>query len=498
MNRRKLGKKDFLEVAISIVIAMVFVMPASSMVATFESESISDDTVISIEPAMQTIKKGETFTISIYVIPSEPVVCVNVGNLSFDSSLIHANAVTEGDIFDPYETFMPGSIDNIAGNIDGIEGATTPSNATTDEGILCSISFTAQEEIGTSVLDIEDATVTNTSGSTISIVIDDGSATVVAWSVVLNFNEHSGKSDYAIFGEMHDANDGPPVDIYDSEKPPAPRPPYIRAWFDDNLSIPYHELWEDYRQYPDTEKVWDLYAQWDDSSTPTSITISWDMNEFDNCEYASVILTRYNPFPPEDPVGWEFAADMLLSNNYVYAPRYFGGWLKDHFQINATDMIPPVISEVVLTNSTPIDTDAPYGWENVTCNVTDNVAVRQVKLIVTNDTATVEYDMTNIPESDTYYYNTTITQPGFYNYSIWADDFSENTNTTDLERFEIPPNWDVNKDGKGYIEDFVLVAGHYGESGPTKGWIREDVNNDGKAYIEDFVLIAGHYGEEWK
>ncbi|GAH75304.1 unnamed protein product, partial [marine sediment metagenome] len=243
MNKQKLGKKNFLEVAISIAIVMTFVMPVSS---TFESESISDDTTIGIEPyTMQMVKKGETFAISIHVIPSEPVICINVGNLSFNSSLIHANAVTEGDLFDPYETFTSGSIDNVAGNINGIKGTAIPSNVTTDAGILCNISFTAQEEIGTSVLDIDDVVVTNLSGSTISSTIkNDGLVTVVAWSVVLSFSEMSGREDEVVFAEMPDANNGPPADIYDKRKAPwPPGPPYLYAWFNDSLPYPYDFLW---------------------------------------------------------------------------------------------------------------------------------------------------------------------------------------------------------------------------------------------------------------
>jgi len=156
----------------------------------------------------------------------------------------------------------------------------------------------------------------------------------IVWSVTLHFDELSGKIDQVVFGEASDANDGPPPDIYDEPKPPAPMQPYIRGWFDDDLPVPYNLLLKDYRHYSDTDKIWDLYVRWKSSSPDmTNVTISWDITEFNSCEYNSVVLIRYDPFDDE----WDFAVNMLTEEEYVYAPRWFGGqWLTDHFQINAT------------------------------------------------------------------------------------------------------------------------------------------------------------------
>ncbi|EMR74915.1 hypothetical protein MBGDF03_01080 [Thermoplasmatales archaeon SCGC AB-540-F20] len=93
----------------------------------------------------------------------------------------------------------------------------------------------------------------------------------IEWSVTLNFNETDGKTDYVVFGEGPDANDGPPVDSYDEPKPPPPpMPPYVHTWFDDNLAEPYNLLFKDYRKYPDAYKVWNLSIQWAPSDYVTS------------------------------------------------------------------------------------------------------------------------------------------------------------------------------------------------------------------------------------
>jgi VCBS repeat-containing protein len=138
----------------------------------------------------------------------------------------------------------------------------------------------------------------------------------IIWDVTLSFNNPGGQNDYVVFGEAPDAHDGPPVDIYDVLKPPAPQPPYIRAWFNDNLSYPYDTLTNDYREYPDSSKVWNLTIQWMPSSggSPTTITVSWDVNEFTDCEYESVTLNTEGGTPLQD---------MLMNSSYIFScPAY--------------------------------------------------------------------------------------------------------------------------------------------------------------------------------
>lgn|GEM_PF-2509773 len=114
----------------------------------------------------------------------------------------------------------------------------------------------------------------------------------ISWNVSLNFNEIGSAYDNVIFGEAPDAHDGPPVDAYDTAKPPAPMTPYIRAWFNDNLPYPYNYLWKDYRHYPASNKVWNLSIKWEpeDAVSPTTITISWNSSEINTTEYNIISL----------------------------------------------------------------------------------------------------------------------------------------------------------------------------------------------------------------
>ena len=138
----------------------------------------------------------------------------------------------------------------------------------------------------------------------------------ITWDVTLNCSNPDGQNDYVIFGEAPDAGDGSPPDIYDTPKPPAPFPPYIRTWLNDNLPAPYDSLLEDFRHYPDINKVWNLTIHWMPSSgsSPTTITVSWLTSEVDDSEYASVDFCTD---------AGTILKNMLIYNSYTFScPAY--------------------------------------------------------------------------------------------------------------------------------------------------------------------------------
>ncbi len=273
-----------------------------------------------------------------------------------------------------------------------------------------------------------------------------------------------------------------------------PMPPSIQGWYDtfEGWFEPDNHM--NYYQYNIVDIIDPFYQ--------TEGTIYW------LCIRPNVVGGNGYPFPPL--WGWKTSLDHWNDDAVYWREMSAFGWidlweppgfvtsLDLAFVITGEpgpDEVPPAIINVILTTSDPLDTEPGFGWENFTCTVTDNVAVDEVKLVLTGDTTT-EYPMTK--NGDNYYCNITITTADEYTYHIWANDTSDNENTSTPQPFDLPPNYDVNMDGRAHLQDFVLVAGHYGEYGPYNGWIREDVNNDGRAHLQDFVLIAGHYGEYWK
>jgi len=383
MNKKRIEKKPKRNLCIAIIaiaVALAFLVPTSAVFANDVNLTITN---VRFDPPSQTVEKGETFTVSYYVEPTDWVIGANFVTITFDPILLEANEVTEGTLFggDAF-LFEGGTIDNVAGTISEGFACVKVENNVSTPGSIFVIEFTAKDKIGTSSLVMSGVEVHGI-GGILPITVESGSVTVegvekvwdlyakwesddptnvmiswnnnefnsceynnitlmqydpfdmewdfaadmlvatsyvytprwfneqwlndqfqiratwnnppntpsnpnpsdsitdvdinadlnwtcdeFVWNVTLNFNEDNGNRDYVVFGEAPDANDGEPPDSYDMPKPPAPQPPYIRAWFDDNLPIPYDKLGEDYRNCGVT---YDVYFG---SSSPPPLIIS--------------------------------------------------------------------------------------------------------------------------------------------------------------------------------------------------------------------------------
>jgi hypothetical protein len=234
----------------------------------------------------------------------------------------------------------------------------------------------------------------------------------------------------------------------------------------------------------DGEKVLDFYA------IATSGTVVFDLSGFPvNNGY----LIRRN--------GNIYAA----SNASVTGVISFSNsaWSTQRFQVYQqaqapVDSTPPQITGVTRTTSDPLDTSASYGWVNVSCTVTDNIAVSSVTLRIHAPSGSWNNVSMITRTSGKYYYRSTtaFSAVGNYSYSIRALDTSNNAATSSTVLFSMPPNWDANQDGAVTILDLVLISNHYGQSG-ANGWIREDVDNNGNIAVLDMSVVSSHFGEEW-
>ncbi|MDI6916569.1 MAG: right-handed parallel beta-helix repeat-containing protein, partial [Thermoplasmatales archaeon] len=103
--------------------------------------------------------------------------------------------------------------------------------------------------------------------------------------------------------------------------------------------------------------------------------------------------------------------------------------------VNVPDTEKPEISNV---QAVP-ETQVTGGYVNITCTVTDNVAVSCVKVNISwsGGFSQVNITMTRIAGIDVYYYNATYTTVDKYRYYIWANDTSNNQNISIGDEFII-------------------------------------------------------------
>ena len=165
--------------------------------------------------------------------------------------------------------------------------------------------------------------------------------------------------------------------------------------------------------------------------------------------------------------------------------------------VSAYDNTLPQISYVSIETSGPLDTNLNFGWENISCTVTDNIGVDKVYIkIIRPNNNQINIEMTNIENSNYYYFNSSWLNYGNYSYIIRAIDTSGNNKYSNNFYFSLPPNWDINNDGRCSVLDLIMLSNCYNEIG-SSGWTREDVDNNGKINLLDMSLVSNHYNEIW-
>ena len=145
---------------------------------------LGEVTTLSITPPTQEVLSNESFIVNITVDPAVPIAGVQF-DLSFNSSLVTANSVTEGNLLsqgsaDTY--FNPGTIDNTAGTITGVAGAiTTPGKTVSSPGVFATIHMTAKSVEGSSTLNLSSVIVGDINGDPVSVIVSNGSVTVTTY-----------------------------------------------------------------------------------------------------------------------------------------------------------------------------------------------------------------------------------------------------------------------------------------------------------------------------
>jgi len=439
-------------------------------------------TVVVISPASKIVSAGQTFTLTVACTPGQSMKSYEL-RVSFNPTLLQINAVTEGTIFQGYTTFFnSGTIDNTAGTIVNIYGLILGAGTVSSPGTLVSLSCSARLASGTSAVGLSNVGITNDT-SYVSTTVTNGTVTLREFTLSVSLD---GSGSVAKSPNQATYAYGTVVQLTASAS--------AGWWF----------------------SSWTGNAT--GSSNPTSITITGNKSvvaHFTQSQYTLTVTIDGSGSVTKNPNQATYAYGTVVTVTAVPSSGWgFSSWGGDlsgsqnpkTITMNAnrsviahfSDIAAPQISGVTRTSSDPLDTDSSFGWVNVSCTVTDNVAVSQVLLRIHNPSGSWNNVTMVTRGGGVYYYrsSTAFATAGNYTYSIRASDGNSNSITSSTVAFSMPPNWDVNNDGRCSIMDLVLVSNHYGQSG-SHGWIREDVDNNGVITVLDLSLVSNHYGQVW-
>ncbi|EMR75419.1 hypothetical protein MBGDF03_01117, partial [Thermoplasmatales archaeon SCGC AB-540-F20] len=138
-------------------------------------------------------------------------------------------------------------------------------------------------------------------------------------------------------------------------------------------------------------------------------------------------------------------------------------------QVVVTDDDLPTITDV---QATPASV-SQGGYVNITCVVDDNIDVDMVKVNISGPAGFIP---ANTTMNGSYYYNTSYTIVGIYDYFIWANDTSDNSNMSSSYQFTIivsgaPLIVDNSANVAGTGESFVVNATVTDDDGVDGVWV---------------------------
>jgi len=513
----------------SIVVSLVLIISFFSFGVMADGE-----TTLSIVLDQSMVSGSETFTVGVYCVPAQPIKSYEF-SIGFNTTLLHANEVSVGNIFDGYSLFTNnGTIDNDIGEIDLIYGLIIGAGNVTDPGYFINISFTAQGVTGTSEIILIGPGVTNETAyvplsySNGSVSIDASAPVITDQSSSVGYTGDSFVFNVSVSDDVDDAeNLSIYVDWTHGSNHANDSMVYMGgSYFEKIVTL-------------DQNSVDDLsysFYSWD-SIGNTVVTMASSVSIHDNDDPSISGLSAAPSSQMQD--GWVNLSAMITDNinidmisvniscpNGTYLNISLTSFTGDTYYYNRTfqaigsyeysffakdssgntvssgtslfiilDGTGPQINDLGVIESNPVDTESGFGWINISCLVIDD-ELDHVQLLRTNPDSSVTNTSMDLSIGGRYYVNTSFSEYGNYSYYIWADDTNNNQNISTVYLFSMPPNWDINIDGNITVFDFILISNHFNETG-SLGWIREDVDNNGEIKVLDIVLAANQYGNYW-
>ena len=413
------------------ICAILVVVVASVAIAGSAAPVAGDPaTTVVVDPTARTVGQGEQFTLDVLVTPDTDIAGAQC-DISFDSSLLTADSVAEGNLLTQGGAstyFNAGTINNTAGTITGIAGAiTTPGATASAEGVFATVTFTAGVTNGASDIDLSSVIVGDAGGHEVAVAVTNGSVTVAAV--------------------------GTPTVATDA----ATLVEETSATLNGTLTDDGGEACEYQFQYGTGSGVYDYNTGWTGSKTSGQ--------SFSESISGLSKGTRYY---------------------FIAQARNSAGTVSGTEESFLTRPDAPANFVAGAINTTRID----LSW--IKAAGAEKTMIRRSAAgypvaydegdEVYFDTGTSAQDL-GLSANVTYYYSA-------WSYVVgseqWSDSYAQAVaSTTALVG-------DVNGDGHVNVQDLVLVGQHWGETG-TPGWIPEDVHVDGVINVQDMVVVGQHW-----
>ncbi len=159
-----------------------FLIAITLLCLMYSAFPVSAQAVVSIYPSSPTVQTNQNFTVYVNIEPETPFVGAQT-NIDFDSSLVTAGAVLEGELFGGEQTlhiFNNGTIDNQNGTVSGLYAAVLGGYQISDSGTFLEIEFSSQDKTGYSDLGLSDLILSNSEGKAIPISVGTEGITVIS------------------------------------------------------------------------------------------------------------------------------------------------------------------------------------------------------------------------------------------------------------------------------------------------------------------------------
>ncbi len=380
-------------------------------------EETEDSTHVKISQSNRFITPNQPFTIEVSINPDTAITGAQF-NLLFDSSMVSADSVTEGNLLnqDGAETlFNCGTINNSSGTVTDVYGSILGKSNVSSEGVMATITMTAGSVTGITELKLSNVIVSDSDSKAAPITISNATV-LIDTAPVLNSIGPKSVSETNTLNFAVDASDADGDELT-----------YSATGLPDGANI---------------DPATGVFT-WVPAPGQTGVyTATFEVSDgyLSDSEDVSITVNPANNVPVIDSFEPESGASFKEKD-------------KINILVSAFDLDGQFLNYIIKINGVTCSTEPTYIWK------TDFSSSGEYTVEVT-----VSDGVDQVTEQHTIYVNDY--HPEWDVNKDWKVDIldiatvAQEIGTTTTEPY---PRWDVNQDGEVNIQDLSIVGYHFGE-----------------------------------